>query len=98
MDTHETKETNARIIVRRRFGAFSSSTNPEQLAASVSGGILMFSAVIVMVAGYLNIPITDTQLAQAAAQIGAVAGGLWFIFGLVRKGFILLHSRFSNDS
>lgn len=85
-------------ISRRRFGAFSSSTDPEKLAASVSGGILMFSSLILMVGGHFGIPLTDTQIAQAAAQIGTGIGGVWFIFGLVRKGAIFLQSRYGNNA
>lgn len=71
--------------MNKRFGALSSSTNPEQLSATVSGLILSAGAIIIMIAGWLNIPLTDGQIGELASQAGIVVGALWTLYGVLRK-------------
>jgi hypothetical protein len=69
----------------RKFGALSSSANPEELAASVQGAILAVSAVIVFVAGLLGVPLAESEIAELASQAGIAVGALATLFGLIRK-------------
>ena len=78
--------------MQKRFGSFSSSENPEKLAATVKGLILTFSSLIILLGGYFGAPIAQEQIVEVATQIGVVAGGVWFLFGLIRKIIV----RFSN--
>lgn len=81
--------------MNRKFGSLSSSTNPEQLSATVSGAILAFSSIIIMIAGLLGIPLADGAVANFAKEAGIAIGSLWFIFGVVRKAVVAIHARFS---
>ena len=77
----------------KRFGALSSSENPEKLAATVKGLILAFSSLIILLGGHFGIPIVQEQIVEFATQIGIVAGGVWFLFGLVRKLVVMLSNK-----
>lgn len=82
--------------MNKKYGALSSSTNPQELSATVSGAILTFSSIIIMVAGYFNIPLTDGVVANFAEQAGLSVGALWFIFGVIRKVVISIQQKFSQ--
>ena len=70
----------------RRFGALSSSTNPDQLANTVRGGILAFSSVIVLVAtNIFGLNISASDVSELATAIGAMAGSVWVVFGIIQK-------------
>ena len=77
----------------KKFGALSSSTNPQELSATVSGAILSFSALIIFVAGHFGFNIDNAQLTDLAGQIGLAAGALWFIFGVVRKVVVAIQQK-----
>lgn len=75
----------------KRFGALSSSTNPQELAATVNGAILAVSSIILYVGTNLvGIDITQGDITSFAAAIGAVAGGVWTVYGLLRKLVVML--------
>ena len=71
--------------MQKRFGALSSSENPEALAATIKGLILGFSSLIILLGGYFGVAIAQEQILEVASQIGVVAGGVWFLYGLIRK-------------
>jgi hypothetical protein len=64
---------------------FNSSTDPEQLSATVSGLILSCSALIVFGAAHFSIVLGDAQVSALATEVGLAAGTLWTLFGIVRK-------------
>lgn len=78
----------------RKFGSLSSSTNPEQLSATVSGAILSVSSLIVFLAGWMGVPLAESEIAEVAQQAGMAAGALWFLYGAVRKLVVSLQQRF----
>lgn len=81
-------------ITNRKFGALSSSINPEQLSATVSGAILSVAGLIVFGAHYLGFPLADNQVSDFAQQAGISIGFLWMCFGLVRKFVVFVHQKF----
>lgn len=78
----------------RKFGSLSSSVNPEQLSATVSGSILTSAGLIVFAAHYFGFPLADSDIASFAQQAGVSVGFLWLCFGLVRKFVVWVHQRF----
>lgn len=80
----------------RKFGALSSSINPEQLSARVSGAILMFSSLVILVANWIGFPLAESQVAELAQQAGMAVGGMWFLFGFFRKLVISLQKKWSE--
>lgn len=69
----------------RKFGALSSSEDPARLADTVKGLIMAFSALIMVVGTKMGFPLTDSNIAIGAEQIGLSIGSLWFLYGLVKK-------------
>ena len=71
--------------MEKRFGALSSSTDPEKLGNTVKGVILAVSTIIIIVAGKLGIPLTQGEVALLATQFGGAVSTLWIAFGLLQK-------------
>lgn len=78
--------------MEKKFGALSSSADPSQLSATVSGLILTLGAVIIGVLGYFGVPFTDTQVGELASNAGMAAGALWALYGIIRKIILGLQS------
>lgn len=71
--------------MEKRFGALSSSSNPQEVANTVKGTILALSSVIILIAGQVGVPFAETDVANFAQNIGFAAGGLWALYGLIMK-------------
>ena len=71
--------------MEKKFGALSSSTDPSQLSATVSGAILTFSSLIIVLAAHFGFSLAESQVGVFAQQTGMAIGSLWFLYGLVRK-------------
>jgi len=78
----------------KKFGALSSSIDPEKLSASVSGAILSVSALIIMFGGFLGVPLTQNEVATFASTAGLGVGSLWFLYGVLRKIIVAVNQRF----
>ena len=78
----------------RKFGALSSSTDPEKLSMTVSGAILSISALIIWGGNALGLPLTQNQIAAFATQAGLAVGALAFIYGVLRKAIVAVNARF----
>lgn len=68
----------------KKYGAFSSSANPEKLAATIKGLVLSLTSIIV-----LATPLTEVQVVELATQIGLIAGAVWTLYGAGRKIYYL---------
>lgn len=81
--------------MNKKFGALSSSIDPDQLSATVSGAILTASSIIIVLAhSIFGITIVPDAITQFAQQAGITIGFLWMVFGLVRKLVVYIHQRF----
>lgn len=78
----------------RKFGALSSSTDPEKLSMTVSGAILSISALLIWGANFLGFPLTQNQIAAFATQTGLAVGALAFIYGIIRKVIVAVNQKF----
>jgi hypothetical protein len=64
----------------------SSSADPSQISATVSGAILGLSALIIFAAAHLfHIVLSADDVTSLASGVGAVAGSVWMVYGLIRK-------------
>lgn len=80
--------------MNKRFGALSSSTDPDKLANTVRGGILVFSSIIVFVTtSIFGLEITADDVSELATAIGALAGAVWVVYGLVQKIVVRIAKR-----
>jgi hypothetical protein len=65
-------------------GWLSSSQNPDQVANKVRGAILVASSLIIMGAAYLfHITLSASDIVTLATEIGATAGAVWTVYGVV---------------
>jgi hypothetical protein len=80
----------------KNFGALSSSVNPTQLSATVSGTILSVSAIIIFFAGQLGFNLGTADITSFASQAGVSVGFLWFLFGLIRKVVVSIQQKWAT--
>lgn len=71
--------------MKKKFGALSSSQNPQELANTVKGLVLSLSAVLLMAARAFDLPLTETDVVTLATQLGLAVGALWTLYGLGLK-------------
>lgn len=68
----------------KKFGALTSSQDPNEIANKVKGVILMSSSIIIFLAAkFFGIQLSATDITSLATMIGAVAGAVWAIYGTV---------------
>lgn len=80
--------------MERKFGAITSSTNPEEIATKVKGIVLGLSAVIILVASQLfHITLTTNDIVTLSTDIGMVAGAVVFVYGSVMHLLAIVFKR-----
>lgn len=66
-----------------------SSQDPTQVSNTVKGAVLSASALIILVAAQVfHVQLSANDVISLATEIGALAGFLWFLYGLIFKGVI----------
>ena len=80
--------------MNKKFGALSSSTDPSSLAATVSGVIIGFSALIVYGAALMGFTLVEAQVSMFATQLGLAVGSLTFLYGVLRKVVVAVNAKF----
>lgn len=69
-------------MANKKFGAITSSQDPEAIANKVKGVVLALSSVIAfLVAQLFNVQLSPQDMVGLASSLGAVAGGIWAIYG-----------------
>lgn len=71
--------------MQKRFGALSSSSNPQEVANTVKGVVLSLSSLIIFFAGQVGVPFAEGDVANFAQNLGFAIGGLWALYGLLMK-------------
>lgn len=70
----------------KKYGALTSSQDPEQIANTVKGIVLALSGIITLFAThFLNITLTPTDVFGLATGLGTAAGAVWTVYGLLIK-------------
>ena len=70
----------------RRFGAFSSSENPDQLAARVKAVILGSSGLIIFAVGKIfHIELNPSDVVALATDASFVVASIFFTYGICKK-------------
>lgn len=68
--------------MNKKFGAITSSQNPDEIATKVKGFTLALSSVIILLAGQLfHITLTANDIVSLASELGAVAGAITLLYG-----------------
>lgn len=81
--------------MQRKYGALSSSEDPQKLAATVTGVIVSLASLIVLVASNLGFPLNVQQVTSFAGILGTAVGAIWALYGLVRKVVIAIATKFA---
>lgn len=64
-----------------------SSQDPTQVSNTVRGAVLSASALLVFFAAqFFHVTLTASDIMSLATEVGALAGVLWFFYGLIFKG------------
>lgn len=72
--------------MQKKFGAITSSQNPEEIANTIKGMILAFSSIIILVASQLfHITLSANDVLSLASEAGSVAGAIWLLYGIGLK-------------
>jgi len=71
--------------MERKYGALSSSTNPEEVANTVKGFIVSIASIILIVAPLAGVSVTLEQITTAGGQLGLAAGAIWTLYGIIMK-------------
>lgn len=75
---------NQERMEKRLYGAIASSQDPAQVANKVKGLILALSSVIILIASHVfGIVLTADDVVTLAAQVGAISGAVWSVYGAV---------------
>lgn len=69
----------------KKFGAFSSSADPQKLAATWKGVLLGLIPVALMVLQSFDVNVAESDLAQLVEVLFGVVSALMVLFGLGRK-------------
>lgn len=81
--------------MEKRYGALSSSADPQKLSATVSGVILAIGTVLLAVAQGFGVPLLESDISTLATQLGGAASSLAIAYGTVRKIVLAVNNRFS---
>jgi hypothetical protein len=80
--------------MEKKYGAFTSSQNPQEISNRVKGIVLSLSAIIIFVAGNVfNINLQPNDVTDIATQLGGVVGAVWTIYGAI----LALIARFTRN-
>lgn len=82
--------------MNKKFGLLSSSIDPQQLSATVSGAILSVSAILLFLAHQLGFNIGTNDITNFAQQAGLAVGFMWMLFGIVRKVIVSVQQKWAT--
>ncbi len=72
----------------RKYGALSSSEDPQKLADTVKGILLGGSVLVIYIASKFGILLTDADITAFATQIGTFISVAWTLYGLFKKATV----------
>lgn len=67
---------------RKKYGALTSSQNPEEIATRVKGIILAGSSIIIFLAAqFFHIALSANDVVSLSSEVGAIAGAVYTLYG-----------------
>lgn len=82
------------IGMQKKYGALTSSQDPEQIANTVKGIVLTFSGIITLLAmHFFNLQLSSTDVLSLATGLGTGAGAVWTVYGLIMKAIVAVSAR-----
>lgn len=77
----------------RKFGAFSSSEDPQKLGDTIKALIIAASVGIIFIGHALGFEIGTESITQFAMAAGTAVSSVWFIFGVLKKIIVAVTKR-----
>lgn len=72
--------------MNKKFGAITSSQNPEEIANTVKGIVLSLSSVIILLSSqFFNVQLNANDVSTLATNVSMVAGAVWTLYGVGLK-------------
>ena len=72
--------------MNKKFGAITSSQNPEEIANTVKGIVLSLSSVIILIATqFFGVQLNANDVSTLATNVSMVAGAVWTLYGVGLK-------------
>lgn len=84
------------MYTNKKFGALSSSEDPQKLADTVKGLIISLSGVIILVLHVFDINIMAEQVSLFATELAFSIGSILTIYGLIKKFIIWIQDTVQN--
>lgn len=67
----------------KKFGAITSSQNPEEIATKIKGITLALSSVIIFLASqFFHLQLTSNDVLSLATELGAISGAIMTLYGV----------------
>lgn len=80
--------------MHRKYGALTSSQNPEEIANKVKGTVLGLSSLLILIASsFFGLHLTANDMISLATELGTVAGAVWAIYGFVLHAIAWFYQR-----
>jgi len=80
----------------KSLGILGSSVDPKQVSTTVKGVIISLSALLIPLGAYMGIPLSESEIGTFANEFGLAMGSLVFLYGLIQKVIVKLHSLFTK--
>lgn len=78
----------------RKFGALSSSANPEQLSQTVNGLMILVVSGLSLYASSKGLAVAPADIQEQVSSVAMAVGTIWTSFGIIRKGLIWAYAAF----
>lgn len=82
----------------KRFGAFSSSANPEVLSQTVNGIFVLVAGIVAFHAAQNGVAVTAPEIQAQVATLATAVGTIWTAVGAIRKVFVWGYDLFTRFS
>lgn len=68
----------------KRYGALTSSQDPNEIANKVKGAIILASSLIIFIAArFFGITLTANDVVSLATEVSGIVGAVWFVYGSI---------------
>lgn len=76
--------------MKKRFGSFSSSANPDRLSLSIQGVGMAIIPFVIIAGRFFGFSFLETDLSELVQSISLAASAVMIAYGLIRKFIVSL--------
>lgn len=82
--------------MNKRFGAFSSSVDPNALSQTVNGLIVLSAGIVAYFAAQNGVTVAVPEIQAQVAVLTTAIGSIWAAFGAIRKVIVWGYDLFTR--